>query len=59
MKVTVRKFDDKGNIVLKSHNLRVGDYITPKEGLFDTMQMVSEIIETKIDESCEFVIVKE
>ena len=51
MKVTVRKFDDKGNIVLKSHNLRVGDYITPKEGLFDTMQMVSEIIETKIDES--------
>ena len=41
MKVTVRKFDDKGNITLETHDLRVADYITPKEGLFDTMQMVS------------------
>lgn len=56
MKVTVRKFDDKGNITLETHDLRVADYITPKEGLFDTMQMVSEIIETIIEESCEFVI---
>lgn len=56
MIVTVRKFDDKGNITLSTHDLRVADYITPKEGLFDTMQMVSEIIETIIEESCEFVI---
>ena len=56
MKVTVRKFDDKGNIVLESHDLRVADYITPKDGLFDMMQLVSEIIETKIKEPCEFVI---
>lgn len=59
MKVTVRKFDDKVNIVLESHDLRVADYITPQEGLFDMMQMVSEIIETIIEEPCEFVIVKE
>ena len=56
MKVTVRKFDDKVNIVLESHDLRVADYITPEEGLFDTMQMVSAIIETIIEEPCEFVI---
>ena len=59
MKVTVRKFDDKGNITVEAHDLRVADYITPKEGLFDTMQMVSEIIETIIEEPCEFVIVKD
>lgn len=57
MKVAVRKFDDKGNIVLETNDLRVADYITPKEGLFDMMQMVSEIITTIIKESCEFVII--
>ena len=56
MKVAVRKFDDKGNIVLETNDLRVADYITPKEGLFDMMQYVSEIIETIIEEPCEFVI---
>lgn len=56
MKVAVRKFDDKGNITLKTNDLRVGAYITPKEGLFDMMQQVSEIIETRIGEPCEFVI---
>ena len=56
MKVTVRKFDDNGNIVLESHDLRVADYITPQEGLFDMMQLVSEIIETRIEEPCEFVV---
>ena len=40
MKVTVRQFDDKGNIVLETNDLGVADYITPKEGLFDTMQIV-------------------
>ena len=57
MKVTVRQFDDKGNIVLETNDLGVADYITPKEGLFDTMQMVSEIITTIIKEPCEFVII--
>ena len=57
MKVAVRQFDDKGNIVLESNDLGVADYITPKEGLFDTMQMVSEIITTIIKEPCEFVII--
>ena len=56
MKVTVRKFDDKGNITLVINDLRVADYITPKEGLFDMMKYVSEIIETIIEEPCEFVI---
>ena len=56
MKVAVRKFDDKGNITLETNDLRVADYITPKEGLFDMMKYVSEIIETIIEESCEFVI---
>ena len=56
MKVAVRKFDDKGNITLVTNDLRVADYITPKEGLFDMMQQVSEIIETIIKEPCEFVI---
>ena len=57
MKVAVRQFDDKGNIVLETNDLGVADYITPKEGLFDTMQMVSEIITTIIKEPCEFVII--
>ena len=57
MKVAVRQFDDKGNIVLESNDLGVADYITPKEGLFDTMQMVSEIITKIIKEPCEFVII--
>lgn len=57
MKVAVRKFDDKGNIVLETNDLRVADYITPKEGLFDMMKYVSEIITTIIKESCEFVII--
>ena len=57
MKVAIRKFDDKGNIVLESNDLGVADYITPKEGLFDMMQMVSEIITTIIKEPCEFVII--
>lgn len=57
MKVAVRKFDDKGNIVLETNDLGVADYITPKEGLFDMMQMVSEIITTIIKEPCEFVII--
>ena len=57
MKVVVRQFDDKGNIVLKTNNLRVADYITPKEGLFDMMQYVSEIITTRVEEPCEFVII--
>ena len=57
MKVTVRQFDDKGNIVLETNDFAVADYITPKEGLFDTMQMVSEIIITIIGEPCEFVII--
>ena len=57
MKVTVRQFDDKGNIVLETNDFAVADYITPKEGLFDTMQMVSEIITTIIKEPCEFVII--
>ena len=57
MKVAVRKFDDKGNIVLETNDWGVADYITPKEGLFDTMQMVSEIITTIIKEPCEFVII--
>ena len=57
MKVTVRKFDDKGNIVLETSDLRVADYITPKEGLFDIMKYVSEFIETIFEEPCEFVIV--
>lgn len=56
MKVAVRKFDDKGNITLETNDLRVADYITPKEGLFDMMQQVTEIIETIIEEPCEFVI---
>ena len=56
MKVAVRKFDDKGNITLETNDLRVADYITPKEGLFDMMKYVSEIIETIIGEPCEFVI---
>ena len=56
MKVAVRKFDDKGNITLETNDLRVADYITPKEGLFDMMIYVSEIIETIIEEPCEFVI---
>lgn len=57
MKVVVRKFDDKGNIVLETNDFGVADYITPKEGLFDMMKYVSEIIETIIGEPCEFVIV--
>ena len=57
MKVTVRQFDDKGNIVLETNDLGVADYITPKEGLFDAMQMVSEIITKIIKEPCEFVII--
>ena len=56
MRVAVRIFDDKGNIVLETNDLRVADYITPKEGLFDMMKYVSEIIETIIEEPCEFVI---
>ena len=56
MKVAVRKFDDKGNIVLESNDFGVADYITPKDGLFDMMQYVSGIIETIIEEPCEFVI---
>ena len=56
MTVTVRTFDDKGNITLETNDLRVADYITPKEGLFDMMKYVSEIIETIIGEPCEFVI---
>lgn len=57
MKVAVRKFDDKGNITLETNDLRVADYITPKEGLFDMMQYVSEIITAIIEEPCEFVII--
>ena len=57
MKVAVKKFDDKGNIVLETNDFGVADYITPKEGLFDMMQYVSDIIETIIGEPCEFVIV--
>ena len=57
MKVTIRQFDDKGNIVLENNDFGVADYITPKEGLFDTMQLVSEIITTIIKEPCEFVII--
>ena len=57
MKVAVRQFDDKGNIVLEANDFAVADYITPKEGLFDTMQMVSEIITKIIKEPCEFVII--
>ena len=56
MKVAVRKFDDKGNITLVTNDLRVADYITPKEGLFDTMKYVSEFIETIFEEPCEFMI---
>ena len=56
MSVTVRKFDDKGNIVFESNDFGVADYITPKEGLFDMMKYVSEIIETILEEPCEFVI---
>ena len=56
MIVAVREFDDKGNITLVTNDLRVADYITPKEGLFDMMKYVSEIIETIIGEPCEFVI---
>lgn len=56
MRVAVRIFDDKGNITLETNDLRVADYITPKEGLFDMMKYVSSIIETIIEEPCEFVI---
>lgn len=56
MIVTVRKYD-KDNITLHCRNLRIGDFITPKEELFDAMKMISELIETSLEEECKFVVV--
>lgn len=57
MKVTIREENETGTaILLHSDNLRIGNYVTPKEELLETMQVIERDIK-RMGKTCEFVLV--
>lgn len=57
MKVTIREENETGTAIrLRADNLRIGDYVTPKEGLLETMQVIERDIK-RLGETCEFVLI--